>query len=551
MALKNIEQIVRRFLEDNSNDVLVLKGLWGIGKTYFWQQITKNTCHSIGPKSYAYVSLFGINSLDDLRNAIFASKIESSDIGNKDPLDTLVKNTKSLITTLKLLPTLKDWSAIASASAFHMVKNALICLDDLERKGSGLDMKEILGLVSLLKEQRNCKVALILNDSSLEENDKLLYKRHSEKLIDIELKFSQTPEDAFQCVFSTGDNQYDLLKNSCQKLGITNIRILQRLKRYIERLSAWYTKCEPSVEESILRIIVLFVWSYYEKDNSVPQLEYLRKFGFNPYLSISDEDKNNEKDAWNKLLYDYGYNETNELDFQLMDYVQYGYCDENKLASELDRVNARAKSNIGQEDYFKAWDLYFNSFDNNEAEFVEELIKSFQKNIEYISPMNLSNLAETLRQLKHNADADKLVDKYIGVHSKVPELFDLSINHFRGHIRDGYMIKKFQEAFSKLKQKKTFSEVIKRITSENAWSQEDESFLTSCSTDEYYNLFKKEHSADLRLYVKRCLELENHQNNKVSGQTIAGKTREALEKIANESAINRIRVENIYGIKIK
>jgi hypothetical protein len=309
MAIGKVEPVVRHFIADNSNDVLVLKGQWGVGKTYFWHSVVKSASKSssIGRDSYAYVSLFGLNSLDDLRNAIFASRVKTSDIGRNDPLSVLEINAKGLVKYLKRLPKLKDWSAVASAAAFRMVTNTLVCLDDLERKGNGLGTREILGLVSLLKEQRNCKVALILNDGSLQGEDQDRFQRHGEKLIDIELTFSQTPEEALNCAFLTSHPQYDAMARNCPKLGITNIRILQRLKRFVEGLSEWYPKCEVSVRDAILHTLPLYVWCYYDKDGNAPPLDYVRRYGFNPFGSLKDNDETPQEKAWGELLHDYGY----------------------------------------------------------------------------------------------------------------------------------------------------------------------------------------------------------------------------------------------------
>jgi hypothetical protein len=49
--------------------------------------------------------------------------------------------------------------------SFLSVKNYLICFDDLERKGKHLRLVDVLGLASMLKERRNCKVVLILNEA--------------------------------------------------------------------------------------------------------------------------------------------------------------------------------------------------------------------------------------------------------------------------------------------------------------------------------------------------------------------------------------------------
>ena len=55
---------------------------------------------------------------------------------------------------------------------FSLIANAqLICIDDLDRKGEKLRVEDVLGLVSFLREERKCKVALLLNEEQLQGKD--------------------------------------------------------------------------------------------------------------------------------------------------------------------------------------------------------------------------------------------------------------------------------------------------------------------------------------------------------------------------------------------
>src|ERR1700692_4543446 len=69
---------MRRFLSTAEPEILCISGRWGVGKTYNWRQAltqaeraNSNHPDRLKLQRYAYVSLFGINSLDDLKYAIF------------------------------------------------------------------------------------------------------------------------------------------------------------------------------------------------------------------------------------------------------------------------------------------------------------------------------------------------------------------------------------------------------------------------------------------------------------------------------------------------
>jgi hypothetical protein len=66
---------ISRFLRGKEPSVLCVRGKWGVGKTYAWKaMLEKATAEpdGIGLERYAYVSVFGINSLEELKYAICA-----------------------------------------------------------------------------------------------------------------------------------------------------------------------------------------------------------------------------------------------------------------------------------------------------------------------------------------------------------------------------------------------------------------------------------------------------------------------------------------------
>ena len=79
---------------------------------------------------------------------------------------------------------------------FSMVKDQIICIDDLERRSKTLDVKDVLGLISFLKEERRCKIVLLLNDGELDEESGKAFLAHFEKTVDIHVRFDATSEES-------------------------------------------------------------------------------------------------------------------------------------------------------------------------------------------------------------------------------------------------------------------------------------------------------------------------------------------------------------------
>jgi hypothetical protein len=57
-----------------------------------------------------------------------------------------------------------------------VIENVIVCFDDFERISDKLKLKDVLGLISELKEQKKCTVVLILNKKELKDEDLSKYK---------------------------------------------------------------------------------------------------------------------------------------------------------------------------------------------------------------------------------------------------------------------------------------------------------------------------------------------------------------------------------------
>ena len=74
MSVSLIQTQVENFFKSETPEVIAIKGHWGVGKTFGWNKWLGEvkTAGRIGLERYSYVSLFGINSLDDLKQGDFS-----------------------------------------------------------------------------------------------------------------------------------------------------------------------------------------------------------------------------------------------------------------------------------------------------------------------------------------------------------------------------------------------------------------------------------------------------------------------------------------------
>jgi hypothetical protein len=157
-----------------------------VGKTFIWNQELK---HAKSEKDirlpyYCYVSLFGLQSIDEVRQTIFEGRVPTADIGIEPNLESLNINVRHFaeLAAQKFcgfgnrakIPMVDKYVSNFVGGFRHIVslavRDTIICFDDFERKR--LSIKDLLGLVSQIREQKRYKAVLILNEEGLDDGDK-------------------------------------------------------------------------------------------------------------------------------------------------------------------------------------------------------------------------------------------------------------------------------------------------------------------------------------------------------------------------------------------
>ena len=103
MSIRLIENEIHRSLATREPEVICIKGYWGVGKTFAWNRYleqARNRKNGIALKHYAYVFLFGITSLEELKYAIFENTLGTTGIGVEPSLETLRSNTMEVVKRL-------------------------------------------------------------------------------------------------------------------------------------------------------------------------------------------------------------------------------------------------------------------------------------------------------------------------------------------------------------------------------------------------------------------------------------------------------------------
>jgi hypothetical protein len=558
MSVEVIKDQIFQFLSSDEPEVMAIKGEWGVGKTFSWKKFLKEASsdNKINLERYSYVSLFGINSLEVFKYTIFENVVKREIIGTEASIETFKNNTASLIESFgrqsfnlfRGAPIVKSFSPAIETISFLSLNSTLICIDDLERKGKGLEIKDILGLVSLLKEQKKCKVVLLLNDGEDGLED---YGKYREKVIDIELAFAPDPDECASIAYSDEAPYHSRLKELATSLGIRNIRILKKIERLVALSLPLVENFEPEISDQVIHSLVLYSWSYFcsKSKEEIPPLDFITSKGYT-LLGIGDEKVSEQEKKWQTTLQAYNYQLTDELDLLLAESVKTGYFVEDELRDKASAKNQQIIASKSEGSFSDAWRLYHDTFNDNGDEVINGLYESFKKNCKYITPTNLNGTVSLFRELGEGDKADEIIGIYIESRKDETELFNMEeINTF-GDIRDKEIIDRFNEVYNQSVATETAKQVLDRIAGKNGWNgQSDEVILASTSVNEYYDLFKSEGGRHLSSFVTTCLKFGQFSNASDQQKEIANRATEALRKIASESEINKRRVKK-FGVDI-
>ncbi|MCU4377273.1 P-loop NTPase fold protein [Acinetobacter haemolyticus] len=264
MNISEKEERLKGILEHNIKNekigtAIAITGPWGVGKTFFWKsfldkQLSNERIYTDGNvfnRKYAYVSLFGLESLSDLKTQIY-SNIESFHSSVEIPkwikgLPSIFKDSR--VTQLGISAPVK----LIDNLMFNRVNDAIICFDDFERMSNKLDIKDVMGLANYLKLEKNCQVILILDEDKAEGDNKKKYADYKEKLIDETIVINSVEPLIRENAKDIDEALVNLMIDFADKLDIHNFRFFQK----VIKLYRDFRKSLPEVVADSTKEIIL------------------------------------------------------------------------------------------------------------------------------------------------------------------------------------------------------------------------------------------------------------------------------------------------------
>lgn len=427
MSTENVRAELKRFLESSDTEVLCISGPWGAGKTYAWKE-TFDEAVAAGQfkmQNSAYVSLFGINSLSELRHSIVENTTRAKGAVLSPDTSTLYsilnkgkklfRKSRSIINTASGFFRLKDAGDLLYRGAFLTVRNQLVCFDDLERAGDGLKIKDILGLASMLCEQRKCKVVLLLNKDKLETEQGAQFDAQLEKVVDRFLIFAPTVEEAAKITIKDSDAVSALLCERIVALRITNIRVIKKIQRWALQLKNILVDYDVAIVTQAVSTVSLAGWSFLQP-SIAPTIKFIEDFDPKKPIMLNQDEISPEEKEWRFILQHYGFRSISKLDRLIIDGVIAGYFDKHEIQLTAAAIEEKLKRQTRNNRLSKAWELYGDSL-TEEKVVLETIESATAESLAEISPDDINSTIRFLRYYGRNRQASDLIPKWIDAYS--------------------------------------------------------------------------------------------------------------------------------------
>ena len=269
--MQKIINVVKDYLTRETNNALLITGEWGVGKTYFFNNILSKEIEKTSTKeneSVKYkpirVSLSGVTSIDDIERRIVAELYPKLNKGLKWGKG-IFKLFLSVPKIKEYIPEIPNSDVIGSET-----DNLVICFDDLERRSKIFPIDSLIGYINNLTENNNLKTIIIANTNKIEDKS---FDEIKEKLIGREIEYKINIEEVFDTLIQNEFQSFSEYTKFLQKeksficsffQDYKNIRTLKFILTRYHDIHSQIEKIAPSIQyiqsnkEALLKDTLLF-----------------------------------------------------------------------------------------------------------------------------------------------------------------------------------------------------------------------------------------------------------------------------------------------------
>lgn len=255
MNVDTIISVVRE-IEKIPYKVILFDGPWGIGKSYAVDETLKEK------KNVCSISMFGMKKPSGIYHEVLFQAFFKNDKGGKlaktvaKTLGALGDMKQDANQNKKLVSEIIKEKDIFSLVSSNFKSPYIVVIDDLERIGSELDLREVLGIIEDLKRCNYVKVILVANTEELDENKRKILNCYHEKVID---KTYHITERATKINWGKLNINASFINEFLENHKVTNLRTLEKAQKFLEDVERYCEHIDNETFHEEIRLICFAV----------------------------------------------------------------------------------------------------------------------------------------------------------------------------------------------------------------------------------------------------------------------------------------------------
>lgn len=548
MNIKEASEAIDSFFDNDKLKVLFLKGPWGSGKSTFVRTYLAAK-HSKAPGYQYFVSLFGLTSLNEVRESINANfhnaSLKGSFLGNvqsnASKLPKAATKFKEASEAVGFKPFGDVTALVASVGTslfwlYAKTQKSIIVFDDLER--TSLGAAQILGLASSLAENTKAKIIVIFNEEKLDETAMLILNEYREKVVDLEILFQPTVNDLVD-EFLVEEAIKEPVKEMLNSIKAANIRLLNKINIHLAQFQtlAAQSRLKLSVEEQT-RAAKIICLHYASKRTLTPEMVANGLFGL--YLnqkSASEQDTQLASIAKAlKIFPPY------PLDGLVLELIQNGYCSEESKAKYFEKRSTHQARDEFNSDLMLAYSKYGDNFTASASSVFVDMEAFLTKHSKAMGTDYFAGHLKFLSELGYTKSAEPWKKQHLAVirkSAKASERVEMAKKLLPSKVVSEFIR---EEESARAKQPDATS-IVYRIIKSQSWGPEDIEALNRMSEDEICSWISSNTDS---AFIDNLRDLYRIWANSASTANYWKKLDSALKRISRRSQLDKLRVKNLF-----
>ncbi|WP_336947505.1 hypothetical protein [Asaia sp. HN010] len=268
----------------------------------------------------------------------------------------------------------------------------------------------------MLREQRKCKIAFLMNEDALEDEKRATFRKHLEKVVDTFIVFDRTCDEALNICIEGVDDVSTQIRRNVKLLNITNIRVIKKIERWVRHTEKILIDFDPLIIQQAISTVVIAGWSILQPYEA-PTIDFLRSS-----LSSKNRDLNGGEKKWKDILINYGNYTSDNLDNELIEGLSVGYFKEESILKYANILNKNIKLGKNNNALRDAWNLYRSDLSLDDEMIADKLTEAALINAENISLPDLNAIVKFLKEYRFFDQANHLIQVFGEIIQKNPDL---------------------------------------------------------------------------------------------------------------------------------